>query len=329
MRAFGTYLHERRRGIAAFLLSCAVFSGAFALYRLPLAAVAYPALLCAGCGLVFLVLDFLAVRRRRALLKRLAARTEAIASELPAPESGLEEDYQAVVQALLDEAAARSEEGETRYREMVDYYTLWAHQIKTPIASMRLTLQNEDTPASRRISRDLLRVEHYVEMVLAFLRLDAASTDYVFREQWLEPIVRKSARRFSEEFIARRLKLDCAPIGAVAVTDEKWLGFVLEQLISNALKYTREGGVSISFRAPSSLLISDTGAGIAPEDLPRVFEKGFTGNMGREDRRASGLGLYLCKRICTNLGAEIRIDSKPGEGTTVCVDLGEERVTKL
>ncbi len=329
MRAFWTYLYERRGGIAVFLLFCAIFCGSFALYQIPPAAAAYPALLCAGIGLALLGRDFYAVRRRRALLNRLASRTEAIAAGLPAPESALEEDYQAVVRALLDEAAERSARGERQYREMVDYYTLWAHQIKTPIASMRLTLQNEDTPASRRISRDLLRVEHYVEMVLAFLRLDAASTDYVFREQRLEPIVRKAARRFSEEFIARRLMLDCAPIGAVAVTDEKWLGFVLEQVISNALKYTRQGGVTISFRAPSTLLVSDTGVGIAPEDLPRVFEKGFTGNLGREDRRASGLGLYLCKRICTNLGAAIRAESEPGAGTTVYIDLGEKRVTKL
>lgn len=306
-----------------FGLFCAIFAGTFALYRLPLAAVAYPAALCAGLGAGFVALDFFRFRKRRRALTRLAGQPAALIDRLPVPEDAVEEGYQDLVRSLRAEVEALAERDGEKYREMTDYYTLWAHQIKTPIAAMRLTLQNEDTPVSRSLSRDLLRVEQYVGMVLAFLRLDSTSTDYVFRACPLDPVVRQAARRFSEEFIARRLKLNYQTIDTVVVTDEKWLGFVLEQVLSNALKYTREGGITISMRGASVLCVADSGVGIEPEDLPRIFEKGFTGSRGREDRRASGIGLYLCKRICKNLGVRIWAEAEPGIGTAVLLDFKE------
>ena len=108
------------------------------------------------------------------------------------------------------------------------------------------------------------------------------------------------------------------------VTDEKWLSFVIEQLLSNALKYTASGGITISLEQPATLCIRDTGIGIAAEDLPRVFEKGYTGYNGRSDKRASGIGLYLCRRICYNLGHAISIESEAGCGTVVKLDLAQK-----
>ena len=158
-------------------------------------------------------------------------------------------------------------------------------------------------------------------MVLAFLRLDEGGSDYVLRECPLDGIIRGAVRKFAPEFIGRKLRLDYAPVEFTAVTDEKWLSFVLEQLLSNALKYTREGSIRIAMDAPGILTVSDTGIGIAPEDLPRIFEKGYTGKNGRRDRTASGIGLYLCRRICTNLGIGISAASEIGVGTTIRLDL--------
>ena len=163
-------------------------------------------------------------------------------------------------------------------------------------------------------------------MVLAYLRLDAGSTDYVLREYELDPIVRGAVKRFSAEFIERRLALDFHPTGARVLTDEKWLSFVLEQLLSNALKYTPAGSVSVYREGEATLCIADTGIGIAPEDLPRIFEPGFTGLNGRADKRASGLGLYLCRRVCENLGHRITAESEPGKGTTVRLDLSRREL---
>ena len=276
-----------------------------------------------GVVLCMTALDFSRFRKRRRTVAQLAERTSALIDRLPEPEDAMETAWQSVIRSLQREIAGLNERDEEKYREMTDYYTLWAHQIKTPIAAMRLTLQNEDTRVSRSLSRDLLRIEQYVEMVLAFLRLDSPSTDYVFRACPLDPVIRRAARRFSEEFIARRLKLNYQTVETKVVTDDKWLGFVLEQVLSNGLKYTQEGGITISMRGESVLCIADTGVGIEAEDLPRIFEKGFTGGRGREDQRASGLGLYLCRRICYNLGADIHAESTPGAGTAILIDFKE------
>ena len=215
-----------------------------------------------------------------------------------------------------------------RYADMMDYYTVWAHQIKTPIAAMALQLNQEDSALGRGLRAELMRVEQYVEMVLAYLRLDSESTDYVIREYDLDGIVRQAVKRFAGEFIARHLTLNYQPLNARVVTDEKWLLFVVEQVISNALKYTQSGGVTITLEAPKTLCIRDTGIGIAPEDLPRVFDKGYTGCNGRTDKKASGIGLYLCRRVCRKLGHGIDAQSSPGEGTVIRIDLSQRQLER-
>ena len=322
MTLFLAYIKQHRKGIVAFFLFCAVFCFSFFLYRFPLRAVLYPAMICACFGLVFLGVDFAGKKRRHRRLSEMKKLSAVMISSLPPAESIEEGGYQELVRALQDEIAALGNSAAARYQNLTEYYTVWAHQIKTPITSMRLTLQNEDTPVSRKLTSDLFQIEHYVEMVLAFIRLDSDGSDYVFREQSLDAVIRQSVAKFASEFIDRKIKLEYEPIEKSVVTDEKWLAFVIEQLLSNALKYTRRGGcVRIFLRKPLTLCIGDTGIGIAPEDLPRIFEKGFTGYNGRTDKKASGLGLYLCKRICKNLEIGIHVASEPGRGTTVCVDL--------
>lgn len=192
---------------------------------------------------------------------------------------------------------------------------------------MRLTLQKEDVPEARRLASELSRIEQYVEMVLVFVRLGSNYSDYVFAQQDIDGIIKGSVKKFASEFIDRRIRLEYDSVDIQAVTDEKWFAFVVEQLLSNALKYTREGSIKI-YSEGKVLYIKDTGIGIAPEDLPRVFDKGYTGCNGRTDRRASGLGLYLCRRICQNLGIDISISSTVGEGTTVRLDLGQYKLGK-
>ena len=160
-----------------------------------------------------------------------------------------------------------------------------------------------------------------MEMVLAFLRLDSSSRDYVFLEQELDPIIRDAIKKLAGSFIRKKIPLFYEPITEKVLTDEKWLSFVIEQLLSNAVKYTNRGSVTIAMEKPKTLCIRDTGIGIAPEDLPRVFEKSYTGYNGRIDKKASGIGLYLCKRICDNLGHRITIQSSLDSGTAVRIDL--------
>ena len=321
MRMLLSYLRSRRRVLLFSALCALLFSVSFLLYHLPVEAVLYPAGLCALLGSIALGLDVIRFRRRHRLLNAIHTITDSALDALPEAENRIEADYQRII-GLLREEQRQIEGGmRRRYADMIDYYTVWAHQIKTPIASMRLSLQNEDSALSRKLRLDLFHIEQYVEMVLTYLRLDSDETDYVIRECAVDDILKRSLKKFAPEFIARKLSLRYEPVGIRAITDEKWLGFVIEQLLSNALKYTYEGGVTIESAEGGVLCIRDTGIGIAPEDLPRIFERGFTGCNGRSGRSSSGLGLYLCRRICTNLGHKIIVRSAPGEGTEVCICL--------
>lgn len=323
MKLFRQYLRQRWRGIFASVLFCVIFAATFALYRLPVEAVLHPAAICAALGLMLLVIDFSRVLAKHKKLERIRTLTDAAAESFPKIEGVEDADYQKIIHLLREEQTLFRMDTSKRYEDMAEYYTIWAHQIKTPIASMRLTLQNEDSSLSRRLSNDLFRIEQYVEMVLMFLRLDSDSTDYLFRECDLDRIIRQAVRKFSGEFINRKLQLVYEPVNAKVVTDEKWLSFVIEQVLSNALKYTPSGSITISLEAPKTLCIQDTGMGIAPEDLPRIFEKGYTGYHGRVDKKASGIGLYLCRRICSNLGHRISAESVPDRGTTIRIDLSQ------
>ena len=326
MKLFKQYLKQRRRGIAMALLFGVLFVITFILYRLPVKAVLYPMGLCAVFSMIFIFFDFRRVKHKHEVLSSITTMTDARTGVMPAVDGVEDADYQEIIRRMSDEHTLYRTEMNRKYADMIDYYTVWGHQIKTPIASMRLHLQNEDTPLSRKISTDLFRVEQYVEMVLTYLRMDSESTDYVIREYDLDDIVRQTVKKFAGEFIDRKLRLVYEPLNTSVITDEKWLSFVIEQVLSNALKYTPSGSITISLEPEKKLCIRDTGIGISPEDLPRIFENGYTGYNGRTDKKASGLGLYLCKRICANLGHSIQAESKVDAGTVMIIDLAQVKL---
>ena len=316
------YLREHMRLLLLELLFAAVFGIVFWLYRLPLSAVLYPAVICALLGSIFLFNSMYKAYKKHKLLTRLAdLRGDVLKNELPIPAAAEESVYQSVIQKLCMEMQSMKEQHTETSQEMIDYFTIWVHQIKTPIASMRLNLEAEDTRLSQRLKSDLLHIEHYVEMVLTYLKMGAESTDYVFAPVSLDKIIRENLRKLRGDFIIKKLKLDYEPVKETVISDEKWLSFVIEQLLSNALKYTGQGSIAICSEEPKTLCIRDTGIGIAPQDLPRIFERGYTGVNGRRDKHASGLGLFLCREICKRLGAEISVTSRIEEGTTVKIDL--------
>lgn len=324
MKLWMMYIKQRRGFILAGILFLGIFAVSFALYGLPLQAVWYPAVLCLSLGILFGLLDFQRVKKNHQLLAHIRQITDLLTQPLPAIDGIEAADYQELLKLLQKEHMDAIASNKRDYSEMVDYYTIWVHQIKTPIASMRLTLQNEDTVLSRKLTNELFRIEQYVEMVLTFLRLNAKNTDYVIREYDMDTIIRQAVKKFAGEFISRKIALVYEPFHMTVLTDEKWLSFVIEQVLSNALKYTPSGTVSITMESKQRLCIRDTGIGIAAEDLPRIFEHGYTGYNGRMDKRASGIGLYLCKRICTRLGHSIMAESRIDEGTCITIDLFRE-----
>ncbi len=245
---------------------------------------------------------------------------------LPESRSYPEKLYRELVGAAEEEARDVISEYDAKKRDIDDYYTMWTHQIKTPIAALRLLLQDEKQPLE-----ELFKIEQYAEMALHYARLDSLSSDFLFKTQNIEAIVKQAVKKYSILFIGSGLQFSLENFSAQAVTDEKWLAFVVEQLLSNAIKYTPDGQIRIyglddgkteiqehdAHKEAAYLVIEDSGIGIREEDLPRIFERGFTGYNGRFDGKSTGIGLYLCKQILDRLSHTIQVESRVGKGTKV------------
>lgn len=235
-------------------------------------------------------------------------------------------DYQRIIRQR--EAMRRQEED--RYRQQDentrDLYDMWVHQNKLPIAALKLLL-DEEHPDIREMKSQVLRLEQYTQMILAVSRMNSPQTDYVFRYTDLDPVLRHAIRTFSPEFISRHIRLDYQGTKARVLTDARWLTFVVEQILSNALKHARH---EIRILVEEDvLLIRDDGPGIPSSDLKRVFEKVVTGLNGRQETRSTGLGLYLSRQVLEQLGHRITIETEKDRFTEVRIDLSSEILSDL
>lgn len=331
------YIISKKKSFLMVLVCSAIFAFTFWMYGITVAAVLYPALVCmvimTAAFAVMACSEYGKWKNMQEILQRAVGDDSEFVKILDTAEirkqvnttDEIENELLEIIERLKNGGMRLNDSMNMKYSDMVDYYTMWVHQIKTPIASMHLILQKEDSEDSRRLRAELFRVEQYVQMVLCFLRLDSDFTDYVLKEYRVDDIIRPAVRRLAPQFIMKKLALEYEHTDEVALTDEKWLGFVVEQVLSNAVKYTSSGSISIKCDG-DRLVISDTGIGIAAEDLPRIFDKGYTGFNGRADRKASGIGLYLCRRICDKLGHSIKVESAAGHGTTIIIGLERDKL---
>lgn len=319
------YLRQHKKGLLLFFLFALIYAVVFSMYTLEVEAVLYSMALCLAAGGVICGLDFAKYVSRHKRMQELSAQISLGLRGLPEAQNLVEQDYEMLLKGLQDEKNRIATAADQERSDMLDYYTLWAHQIKTPIAAMRILLQQEDSDLSRELEAQLFQVSRYVEMVLSYLRLEGDTTDFMFGRHSLEELVRKEVRRYAPLFVRKRLGLDLKEMNVPVLTDEKWLRFVIGQVLSNSLKYTVRGKITI-YAEGKTLVIEDTGIGIAPEDIPRLGQKGFTGANGRRDQKATGLGLYLCRQVLTKLGHSMAIFSEPGKGTQVRICLQEAKL---
>ncbi len=316
------YARRHRLGIFLFLLFGIIFAMVVFLYQLPMEPAIYAIGLCCAVGGAVLVVDSVRYRKK---VEELEWQLEAVKNgtqKLPPPGDEIESLYQMLLENAQTEWFCQVGEIMKEKSEVTDYFTLWTHQIKTPIAAMHLLLQQIPPDQGqcygqvREVEAELFKIEQYVDMVLQYLRLNSNVNDFVLQEYGLDNIIRQAVRKYAPMFIRKKLTLHYEPLQRKVVTDEKWLVFVLEQILSNAIKYTSSGDIFI-YMENGCLVVKDTGIGILPEDLPRIFDKGYTGYNGRSDKKASGIGLYLVKKILGKLGHKVLVESVPGEGTQV------------
>ncbi len=322
---FLLYLHKNWKPISLFCLFILCFTIVFSLSHHPLAPILYSILLCSYIVLVFFVVDFLKFIKQYKKLKSTEKNIMVQIDQLPAPKNAIERKYQELLQILYKNKNELTVQADNKQKDLIDYFTQWTHQIKTPIAAMRLLLQSEQKEQTAEMELELIKIEQYVEFVLQYLRLENMSNDLVFKKYELDEIIKQAIRKNAKMFIRKKISLNYSDVNYTVLTDEKWLLFVIEQILSNALKYTKEGSISIH-RKNEQLIIEDTGIGIQAEDLPRVFEKGFTGFNGRAFEQSTGIGLYLCKQILTKLSHDITIESEVGIGTKVIIDLETKEI---
>lgn len=306
-RLVGSYLRSKARGLSLMCLFAVIFAIILYLYEANADAVLYAAVLCAVIGSIYAVFDFLRFRRRVRALEEAAASITVSLAALPLAANAVDRGYEELIKRLYEALNELYMENNAARNYMQDYYAMWVHQIKVPISAMRMLLQ--DQSKSSPLNVQLFTIEQYVEMALSYVRLESDYTDYVIKKYQLNDIVTQAVRKYGPLFIAKKISVDIETIDISVNTDEKWLVFVVEQILSNSLKYTKTGTISIRAEQPATLVISDTGIGIAPEDIPRITEKGFTGYNGRTGRKSSGIGLYLCREILDRLHHTMRIES--------------------
>ena len=316
--SFFRYVKVHIRWLFAVLFCGVIMSVVMVLNQIPAEEVWYGILLCISLWLCIALYDYLHYRKQYQKLLELESSVTYCLEGMPESREPVELQYQKLLQKLMGDKQQLEQQTFQRERDLVEYYTMWVHQIKTPIAALKLLLEekNENGIECREEQQELFRIEQYVEMALQYMRLGSESTDFVFRSLKLDDIIREVVRKYARTFIRKKISLNYEGVDRTVLTDEKWLSFVIEQLLSNALKYTQKGSISI-YMEDNRLVIADTGIGIRAEDLPRVCEMGYTGYNGHADKRSTGIGLYLCNRTLNKLGHGFSITSEEGCGTRV------------
>jgi len=312
-----SYLYSRRFFLALLILLLGfilLFAFVFDAYR---SLLEYVALLLAFLSFLFIGADaWTAFKSYRSQKLQASAQAQTPLEKL-LQERVEELEYEQKNQLLVEQE---------KYNDLLDYYTLWVHQVKTPIAASSLLIGDlKDKEAKSQLEQELFKIESYVHLVLQYLRLESFHDDLVLKKENLADLVREVVKKYALFFIQQGLSLNLHDLDHTIVTDKKWFLVILEQVLSNSLKYTKEGSIEIYFHE-GSLYIKDTGLGIQNADLLRVFERGFSGYNGRLTQQSSGLGLYLSKKIADQLGHKIAIDSQVGQGTTVSIAFPEKKL---
>lgn len=321
---FKKYLKKQKNYIYLTIVFTIIFLGTMFLYNQEIEAIIYASTLCILISIPVIAISYKNFVQKQKGLQEYEKTEPFFDGNLPLAASQIEIQYQSIIGKIKNQLDEQRNFMEKWRQDNSDYYTTWVHQIKTPIAAMKLMLQQEDSEESLNLQSELFKIEEYVNMALVYVRLDDDSSDFVIKQYNLDEIIRKTIRKYASQFILKNISLRYDGTDKRVITDEKWLAMLLDQIISNSIKYTPSGMVEIVVLG-DSIFIKDTGIGIASEDIPRIFDKGYTGYNGRNSNKSTGLGLYLAKNIAEKIGCKIEVKSQIGDGSVFeiqfCKDL--------
>lgn len=318
-----TYLREK--GIRIFFFLCIYVLSGYFLYAtgtaLPVICLVESIFLLTGCG--FLFYDYAKkvhfYKELSDIIRIFSEKTGLM--ELPS-EPGFWDGK--IIHSILDDLKNnynnKMAEQIGQNREYRQYIESWVHEIKLPIAAAQLMVTNHPSQETASIGEELQKIEAYVQQALYYARSEGVEKDYLISPTSLKELVLKELAGYAREMLEAKIRPAAEGLDYQVLADSKWCGFILRQLISNSIKYRAEKDALIRFTAEEDdsriwLSISDNGVGISKKDRNRIFEKGFTGENGRRYGSSTGMGLYLCKRLCEKMEMELNIYSVQGKGT--------------
>lgn len=270
-----------------------------------------------------ILIPVLAVDAWRWLVNFRQLRSIPVADDAPLPPAldPAAAQYQAIINGQLQARRQLANQTHKQAKDLNDNFALWSHQMKTPLAALDLLLQVPPVNATAARA-EVRKVDRYIKMMLTYVKINDVNRDLVLEPTPLTPLVNRTVRDLADLFISKNLavKVDALP---TVVADSQWLGFIFEQILTNAAKYTEHGGVHI-YAQGDAIVIADTGIGIAASDLPRLFEPGFSGYNGRMNQKASGLGLTLSQTVAAKMGLKLSVTSTVGSGTKVYVHMAQQ-----
>lgn len=322
-----SYIKSRWPAFFIIVWAAAVFSLIDYVTEAQNSQIGYGILLFVFISLFVLALDFTGYRRKARNLERCFKQLSLDMAEVEKGGDAVETAYQNMIEKLKQQVSEAIARLNADYNDAQEYYTMWVHQIKTPISALRLLVQSDKSLQDKgAYSAEIFRIEQYVEMVLQYLRLREPEKDFVFQKVDAYPVIHGCIKKYSTIFIQKHLGIEFEPFEMTFFTDEKWFAFIIEQILSNSLKYTPSGKIKIYAEAPvknpdesfsRAVVIADEGIGIRSDDIPRIFDKGYTGYNGRLYKKSSGIGLYMAKQAAGHLGIRFEVTSAVNQGTAV------------